>query len=153
MSRGSLDGSRTRRENLATNRAALVAFALVVCGCARDAARPAVERPTATAVEPDPVSTDGDKYHVVLEDERVRVLRYHDEPGQKTHRHRHPAFVLYALAPFRRRLTFPDGTRKEIALGAGDVVSMTAQTHVGENVGTTDTDVVIIELKTSSDDE
>jgi hypothetical protein len=26
----------------------------------------------------DPVVTDGDKYSVVLENERVRVLRYHD---------------------------------------------------------------------------
>lgn len=32
----------------------------------------------------DAVETDGDKYTVVLENERVRVLRYHDKPGDRT---------------------------------------------------------------------
>ena len=32
----------------------------------------------------DAVVTDGDKYSVVLENERVRVLRYHDKPGDRT---------------------------------------------------------------------
>jgi hypothetical protein len=29
----------------------------------------------------DAIETDGDKYSVVLENERVRVLKYHDKPG------------------------------------------------------------------------
>ena len=44
----------------------------------------------------DPVVTDGDKYSVVLENERVRVLRYHDKPGDRTLQHAHPDYVLYA---------------------------------------------------------
>jgi quercetin dioxygenase-like cupin family protein len=95
----------------------------------------------------DPAVTDGDKYQVVLENARVRVLRYHDQPGARTHRHRHPAFVMVPLAPFRRRLTFADGTTRERAFKAGEVVWMPAQTHVGENIGDAPTDVVLIELK------
>lgn len=45
----------------------------------------------------DPVATDGDRYRVLLENERVRVLAYTDRPGDRTHEHHHPAFVLYAL--------------------------------------------------------
>lgn len=58
-----------------------------------------------TDVSRDPVVTDGDKYRIVMENERVRVK-------------------------------------------AGDVVWGKAQSHIGENVGHSDTHVVIVELKT-----
>lgn len=95
----------------------------------------------------DPTVTDPDKYKSVMENERVRVLRYHDEPGAKTHQHRHPASVLYAISSFRRRLAFPDGTTKEREFKPGDIMWVPAQTHVGENIGTTDTDVLLVEIK------
>jgi len=57
----------------------------------------------------DPAVTDGDKYKVLLDNERVRVLVYSDLPSEKTHEHRHPAFLVYALSPFKRRLTSTDG--------------------------------------------
>lgn len=96
---------------------------------------------------PDPAVTDGDKYQVILENEHVRVLRYHDAPGDKTHLHHHPAFVIYALAPFERQLSFPDGRTVKTAFKAGDVAWMPAQSHVGENVGTNTTEGLLIELK------
>lgn len=95
----------------------------------------------------DPARTDAGKYSVILENDRVRVLKYRDKPGEKTSRHHHPDFVLYALAPFKRRLTFADGTKKERDFKAGDVIFMKDQIHIGENIGTTETDVVIVELK------
>jgi hypothetical protein len=98
----------------------------------------------------DPVVTDGDKYTLQLENDRVRVLRYHDRPGERTHQHVHPDFVLYALAPFKRRLTFPDGRTASREFKAGEVIFMKGQTHIGENIGDTDTDVVIVELKPSN---
>ena len=97
--------------------------------------------------ELDPTRTDGDKYHSLLENERVRVLRYHDEPGDKTQLHQHPEFVMYALSTFRRRLVAPDGSQRVRQFSAGDVAFMPAQSHAGENVGTTPTDVLLIELK------
>ncbi len=95
----------------------------------------------------DPVETDGDKYSVVLENERVRVLRYHDKPGDRTLQHHHPDYVLYAESSFRRRLTFPDGRKQEVDVKAGSIVWMKAHQHIGENIGDTDTDVIIVELK------
>ena len=96
---------------------------------------------------PDPIVTDGDKYSVVLENERVRVLRYHDKPGDITLQHAHPDYVLYAESSFKRRLKFPDGRKAEVDVKAGNVVWMKAHVHIGENIGDTDTDVIIVELK------
>jgi len=95
----------------------------------------------------DPAVTDPELYKVVLENDDVRVLRYHDVPGAKTHQHHHPDSVLYALSSFRRRLTFPDGTTKEREFSAGDVMWVPAQVHVGENVGSTNTEVLLVEVK------
>ena len=105
--------------------------------------------PAANASEAgaDPTVTDSDKYKAVMENEHVRVLRYHDEPGAKTNTHHHPASVLYALSAFRRRLSFPDGTVKEREFKPGDVMWLPPQTHVGENIGTTATEVLLVELK------
>ncbi|MFH1811678.1 MAG: cytoplasmic protein [Pseudomonadota bacterium] len=99
------------------------------------------------ALAADPLVTDGDKYKLVQENERVRVLTYDDKPGDKTHQHEHSDFVLYALAPFKRKLTFADGTSSTRAFKTGDVIWMKRQVHIGENVGTTDTHVLIVELK------
>ncbi|HLO93728.1 MAG TPA: hypothetical protein VK195_05375 [Burkholderiaceae bacterium] len=95
----------------------------------------------------DPVQTDGDKYRVLLENEQVRVLQYTDQPGEKTHAHGHPAFVLYALAPFRRTLTLADGRVVSREFKAGDVLYSPGEAHTGENTGGTPTQVLIVELK------
>jgi hypothetical protein len=99
----------------------------------------------------DPVITDGDKYKIVLENERVRVLEDHDQPGEKTHQHRHPALVLYAISPFKRKLTLPDGKVLMRESKAGDVLYSDAQTHIGENIGETETHVIMVELKQETD--
>lgn len=95
----------------------------------------------------DPTVTDPDKYQFVMENDRVRVLRYHDVPGAKTNQHRHPDSVLYALSAFRRRLVFPDGSMKEREFKAFDSMWVPAQTHTGENTGSTDTEVLLVEVK------
>ena len=47
-----------------------------------------------TTFSQDAVQTDGDKYKTIFENDWVRVLDYRDTPGEKTHQHKHPAFVL-----------------------------------------------------------
>jgi hypothetical protein len=96
---------------------------------------------------PDPAVTDGDKYHVILENEFARVLRYHDDPGDKTHLHHHPHFVIYALGDFERKLTMAGGKSMVRSFKTGDVAFMPAQEHIGENIGSTPTEVLLVELK------
>jgi len=95
----------------------------------------------------DPVKTDSDKYRVVLENDRVRVLEYRDKPGEKTTMHAHPDFVVLARSAFKRQLTLPGGKTVVREFTAGEVMWTDAHSHIGENIGDTDTDVLIIELK------
>ena len=76
---------------------------------------------TFKSIAQDAVETDGDKYSVVLENERVRVLRYHDKPGDRTSQHAHTDYVLYPESSFKRRLTFPDGRKQEVNVKAGSI--------------------------------
>jgi beta-alanine degradation protein BauB len=95
----------------------------------------------------DPVHTDGDKYKVKFENEQVRVLEYRDKPGERTHEHTHPNFVLYTVSSFKRRISLPDGKSIIREFKGGEIMWSGAQTHIGENVGDTPTHVIIIELK------
>ena len=95
----------------------------------------------------DPVITDGDKYKVAFENDRVRVLEYRDSPGERTSPHHHAAFVLCALSAFRRKFVLSDGREVGREVRPGEVAWSKAQSHIGENVGSTDTHVLIVELK------
>jgi len=95
----------------------------------------------------DPTKTDADKYKVIFENERVRVLEYRDEPGQATSPHDHPDSVMYTLSSFDRRLIAGDGDARDVSLDEGDVRWLDAQTHSGENTGQTPTHVLFVELK------
>ena len=98
----------------------------------------------------DPTVTDPDKYKVVFENDQVRVLEYHDEPGERTSPHEHPNSVMRTLSSFRRRLINEAGEAVDVDLPAGMTRWLDAQTHSGENVGDTPTHVLFVELKGSA---
>ena len=94
----------------------------------------------------DPVATNPDLYSVVFENDRVRVLGYHDHPGDSTTPHSHPDSVMVTLSAFDRRLV--QGERSvDVTLPAGEVRWLDAQEHSGHNIGGTDTVTLFIELK------
>ena len=97
----------------------------------------------------DPTVTDPDKYRTIFENDTVRVLEYTDSPGAMTSPHRHPDSVMYTLSGFSRRLHVGDLTR-DVQLEAGQAHWLPAQVHAGENIGSTDTHVLFVELKTSA---
>jgi beta-alanine degradation protein BauB len=105
--------------------------------------RPTKERRDVT----DPTISDPDKYQVVFENERVRVLEYRDEPGQRTSPHEHPDSVMITLTGFTRTLVSGTGERREVTLAPGEVRWLDAQVHSGENTGDAPTHVVFVELK------
>jgi len=98
----------------------------------------------------DPTQTDPDKYTVVFENERVRVLEYRDDPGEKTSAHSHPDSVMVTLASFDRRLVDEAGESRDVTLAGGEVRWLDAQVHSGENIGESATHVVFVELKDGS---
>ena len=95
----------------------------------------------------DPTITDPDKYKVVFQNDRVRVLEYRDEPGQKTRPHTRPDSVVHTLSSFRRRFIGDEGQARDAALPQGQTLWLDAQTHSGENIGDTPTHVLFVELK------
>ena len=74
------------------------------------------------------------------------MLEYHDLPGDMTTPHRHPDSVMCALSGFRRQLLAGQGTR-DVTLEPGRAHWLPAQVHAGENIGTTPTHVLFVELK------
>ena len=94
----------------------------------------------------DPAITNPDLYTVIFENERVRVLEYRDEPGDRTSPHRHPDSVMYTLSSFRRKIT-AGGREVRVDLDAGQVRWVGAQEHSGENIGDTVTHSIFVELK------
>lgn len=94
----------------------------------------------------DPVFSNPEHYKIIFENDRVRVLEYHDRPGDRTTPHQHPESVMYTLSSFRRRLVSGD-TQREVELQAGSVGWLPAQVHHGENIGETPTRAIFVELK------
>jgi hypothetical protein len=94
----------------------------------------------------DPVVSNPDLYSVIFENERVRVLEYRDQPGDRTLPHHHPDSVMVTLSSFQRRLISGD-REVDVDLAAFQARWLGAQEHAGANIGATDTHVVFIELK------
>ena len=94
----------------------------------------------------DPVATNPELYSVAFENDRVRVLRYHDHPGDRTQPHQHPDSVMITASAFDRRLHHEDRSI-DVALLPGEVRWLDAQEHSGENIGTTDSVSLFVELK------
>ena len=97
----------------------------------------------------DPVVTNPQFYRVLFENERVRVLEYLDEPGDRTEPHSHPDTVMVTLGAFRRRLSF-DGREAEVELAPFQARWVAAQEHAGENIGSTPSHAIFVELKEAS---
>ena len=96
----------------------------------------------------DPVVTNPALYRVIFENDRVRVLEYLDEPGDRTEPHIHPDSVMVTLTAFRRRLSTDDGER-DVEIAANTAAWLPAQRHAGHNIGDTPTRVIFVELKES----
>ncbi|MET4098510.1 hypothetical protein ABIB37_000747 [Agrococcus sp. UYP10] len=97
-------------------------------------------------MDADPVASNPHLYAVLFENERVRVLEYRDEPGERSTPHRHPDSVMVTLSAFDRRLASGD-RQIDLTLPSGAARWLAAQTHTGENIGTTPTHAIFVELK------
>ncbi len=106
-----------------------------------------VSAPLAAAAQ-DPVPLYPDNYKVLLENDRVRVLHFTLRKGATEDFHSHPAAVTYVLAPFKIRFTFPDGRTLIREAKAGDVLYGDAVTHSPLNIGDTDAEGILVEMKT-----
>ena len=98
----------------------------------------------------DAVKADAKHYTVVFENDQVRVLKVHYDPGEKSVMHSHPKSVAVFLTETKGRFTYPDGKSEDFNGKAGDVIWNDAKTHLPENTGDKAFEVVVIELKGKS---
>ena len=85
---------------------------------------------------------------VKLENDRVRVLDYISDPGDREAWHSHPAMVVYVVTGGTLRISTPDGKSNEVEFKTGAVIYRAPITHATENVGRTRLHAILVELKT-----
>ena len=95
----------------------------------------------------DPVIVDSKHYSVVLENDKIRVLRIRYGPHEKSTMHGHPALVGVMLTNGQIRFTYPDGRTEDIFAVAGQVLQFPAHEHLPENLGDQPFEVIVIEFK------
>jgi len=88
-------------------------------------------------------------YKVLAENDEIRVLLATWKPGVKDKIHSHPkVFATYTIKDCHRKLVKADGTVDEKHLKAGSArVLNPVKAHSFENVGSTECQTVLFELK------
>ncbi|HWN10836.1 MAG TPA: hypothetical protein VNO50_16470 [Pyrinomonadaceae bacterium] len=103
---------------------------------------------TQTTRAQDPVKVDPRHYKVIMENDSVRILEFKDAPGHKVPKHSHPPYFVYVLSDAKRLFTDECVTPKTVILKAGETInSKVGVTHCEENVGYTQTHVLVVEFK------
>jgi quercetin dioxygenase-like cupin family protein len=97
----------------------------------------------------DPIQVAPNNYKVVFENARVRVLAFHARPGEKWGLHAHPDAVVVSLDQYKVRNVVPGAEAEPTVRETkrGDVAWIPARSHTGENIGETDMDCILVELK------
>src|SRR5213593_3831601 len=101
----------------------------------------------ASARAQDPVKVDAKHYKVEFENARVRVLRIHYGPHEKSVMHYHPATVAVFLTDVHGQFTYPNGKSEEAQGKAGEPRWGKAGKHLPENTSDNAFDLILVELK------
>jgi quercetin dioxygenase-like cupin family protein len=95
----------------------------------------------------DAVKVDPKHYSVVSENDQVRILKVHYGPHEKSVMHSHPDTIAVFLTDAKGQFTFPDGKKQEFTVKTGDAQYSAAATHLPENTGDKDMELIVTELK------
>jgi beta-alanine degradation protein BauB len=96
----------------------------------------------------DPVKVAPKNFAVLLENDRVRVLDFHANAGDKVPTHSHPAYVSYSISGAgSTKFTAADGKVTERPARTGQATWHEPETHASEYRGTGATHVLLVELK------
>ena len=103
------------------------------------------------AAAQDPARVMPRAYRVVFENDRVRVLEYNSRPGMGIcgeGMHSHPARLNIVLNGWQSLASTPNLPARAVKRKDGEVFWREAETHKVENVGKTNSRVLMVELKT-----
>jgi beta-alanine degradation protein BauB len=99
-----------------------------------------------TKMNIDPLKTASNVYKLVMENERVRVLEVYLKPGDIATMHHHPDHVIYVIKGGKGKIT-SEGKSDILDMKTGQTLFLKEQDHEAENVGNTDLDMLVVELK------
>ncbi len=102
---------------------------------------------TGVAASEDSVQVDPKHYTREFQNDRIRLLRVHYGPKEKSVMHAHPANVTVFLTDSDARFAFPDGTTVPAGFVAGQAEWANKGRHRTENTGTRALDVIMVELR------
>ena len=100
-----------------------------------------------TASAQDAAKADPKHYKVELENDDVRVLRIHYEPGEKSVMHEHPKGVAVFLTDYQAKFALHTGEEIPVSGKAGQVIWTDGDKHLPENTGKKAMEVIQIEMK------
>ena len=101
-----------------------------------------------TAQAQDPVKVAPNNFKTLLENDRVRVLDFHANAGDKIPMHSHPAYISYSISGAgKTKFTSADGKVTEKPANTGQATWHEAETHASEYSGSGATHVLLVELK------
>lgn len=95
----------------------------------------------------DATKVDPAHYKIESENAKVRILRVHYGPHEKSIMHSHPDSVAVFLTDGTVRFTLPDGKTQDSTVKAGQAQYTPFQVHDPENIGDTPLELVLIEFK------
>jgi len=98
----------------------------------------------------DPLKVAPDMYSLLYENEQVRVMTVTFKPGQKIAEHSHPDHYVVVTKPGKLKITKKDGTSSEVDLKMNQVMWINAETHWAENVGKSQVELIVNEMKSGS---
>jgi quercetin dioxygenase-like cupin family protein len=96
----------------------------------------------------DATKVDAKHYKVEFENSRVRIVRVHYGPHEKSVMHSHPDAVAIFQQDGRVKFTFPNGKTEERDMKAGQAIYTPAIRHLPENLTDNDMEVILVEMKT-----
>lgn len=97
---------------------------------------------------PDVLKVIASGYHLLMENEKVRVMEMRLNPGQKSPMHNHPhGHAVYVFKDAKLKLSFPDGNSAEFELKSGQVLWIEAGPHETKNIGATEGHNLVVEIK------
>ncbi|HZY43553.1 MAG TPA: cytoplasmic protein [Anaerolineae bacterium] len=95
----------------------------------------------------DPAEVASSVYHLLLENDRVRVFDVRFKPGEVAEMHGHPDHVVYVVDDAKLQLATPNGAVQTFDLKAGQTLFMNAGPHETTNVGSHEAHNLEIEFK------
>jgi quercetin dioxygenase-like cupin family protein len=100
------------------------------------------------ALAQDATKVDAKHYKVEFQNSRVRIVRVHYGPHEKSVMHTHPDSIAIFQTDGRVKFTYPNGKSEERDTKAGQAVFTPATRHLPENLTDNDMEVILVELKT-----